>query len=292
MLDDYLNAIKRFKEPVVYTPESPILHPWKLMTGMLRDVGKSWPLARRLIIRDLTAQYRQTIFGYLWAIIPPLATALIFIFLNSAKILAVPQTEVPYPVYVMTGTIFWQLFVDALNGPLKEINLNRSMLTKVDFPKEALIISSIGQVLFSFFIKLILLTVILVIFRVSVQWTIILLIFPMAGLLGMGILIGVLLVPLGVLYKDIQQGLALIIQPLMLLTPVIYPPPSEGILAKIMNLNPITPLILAVRDCIFTGFPRPLIPFVTVCGITFLLLFLGWIIYRLALPILIERMEA
>ncbi|MEK7448135.1 MAG: ABC transporter permease, partial [Planctomycetota bacterium] len=111
MLDDYLNAIKRFKEPVVYTPESPILHPWKLMTGMLRDVGKSWPLARRLIIRDLTAQYRQTIFGYLWAIIPPLATALIFIFLNSAKILAVPQTEVPYPVYVMTGTIFWQLFV-------------------------------------------------------------------------------------------------------------------------------------------------------------------------------------
>src|SRR5207302_4710330 len=55
------------------------------------------------------------------------------------------QKMLPYAVYALTGSIFWFLFVDALNAPLRQLNSNRSMLNRVNFPPEALILSGIGQ---------------------------------------------------------------------------------------------------------------------------------------------------
>jgi len=155
----------------IYTPESELRHPKKLIKDMLNDLVLSGGLAWRLMVRDISAQYRQTFLGYLWAILPPLATSLTFILLSHAKIFEIKGIKVPYPVFVMTGTIFWQLFVDALNAPLKMVSMNRSMLSKINFPKEALILSGIAQVLFSFFIKLILLFATIIIFRTSISWT-------------------------------------------------------------------------------------------------------------------------
>ncbi|MCK4944376.1 MAG: ABC transporter permease, partial [Candidatus Aminicenantes bacterium] len=65
---------------VVYTPASQLAHPMRLVKTMWSDLMASRGLAWRLLIRDISAQYRQTILGYLWAFIPPIFTTLIFVY--------------------------------------------------------------------------------------------------------------------------------------------------------------------------------------------------------------------
>lgn len=277
---------------IIYTPESPLRHPRQLLVAMMRDLWMARILAWRLIVRDVSANYRQTALGYFWAILPPLVTAMLWIFLNYSQVLVVRDTGVPYAAYALTGTIFWQLFIDALNAPLTQVNANRLMLAKVNFPKEALVLSGIVQVFFSFFIKFVVLVVLLIILQVPIHGTVFLLVLPVSGFVLLGTVLGVLLVPIGMLYRDIQQGIGIVINPLMYLTPVVYPAPAVGILAILMRYNPLSPLFQLVRDSLFTGLPGSLDATMMILAITVVLAFSGWLVYRLALPILIERLDA
>jgi lipopolysaccharide transport system permease protein len=262
-----------------------------MLKDMWRSLKASRGLAWRLMIRDISALYRQTALGYFWAIFPPLVTSLVLILLKSSSMINV-EVGVPYPLYVMMGTVFFQLFVDALNAPLKVATESKAILTKISLPGEALILSGMGQVLFSFGIKLVLLTATFIYFQIPVPWTALLLPIPLTGLLFMGTMLGVLLIPVGLLYKDIQSALLVATSGLVFLTPVAYPPTTPGILGKIMNLNPITPLLMGAKNLVTTGIPENLNPFFIVFALTLVMLFIGWIIYRLALPIIIERIGA
>jgi lipopolysaccharide transport system permease protein len=281
------------KLPITHhSPESKIRHPLALMKEMFRDLGASRELAWRLVIRDISAQYRQTALGYFWAVFPPLVTSLVLILLRSSAVMDVNGIDIPYPAYVMMGTVFFQLFVDALNAPLKIITESKAIFTKINLPGESFILSGMGQVLFSFGIKIILLIVVFIYFKVHVCWTAVLLPIPLLGLLLLGTMLGILLIPAGLLYKDIQSALLIVTQGLVFLTPVAYPPSVGGTLGKILNLNPVTPLLMGAKDLVTNGIPGNLIPFFIVFGFTVLFLFIGWIIYRLSLPIIIERIGA
>jgi lipopolysaccharide transport system permease protein len=277
---------------IVYTPESALRHPIQLAKTMWQDLLASRRLAWRLAVRDISAQYRQTILGYLWAILPALVTTALWVAINASQILNIQSTDIPYPAFVLTGSILWQLFLDALNMPLRQLGSNRELLIRINFPKESLVLSGLIQVVFSFLIKLLVLTIALIILKVPVQWSALGLIFPVLGFLMLGTLLGVLLVPAGMLYKDVQEGINLIVTPLIYLAPITYPIPGEGLLASLMKMNPLTPLIITSRDLIFGGTFEWLNASFIVCGAALLLLFFGWLVYRLAIPVLVERLQA
>lgn len=71
MNQKYTNPIK-----VVYTSESRVRHPIQLVREMGRDLLASRELAWRLLVRDISAQYRQSLFGLLWAFLPPIVAAI------------------------------------------------------------------------------------------------------------------------------------------------------------------------------------------------------------------------
>ena len=51
----------------VYTPWSELRQPGRLLANMWRDLLASRGLALRLMIRDISAHYRQSVFGFAWA---------------------------------------------------------------------------------------------------------------------------------------------------------------------------------------------------------------------------------
>lgn len=287
-----LKSSERLRRMIKYTPESKIRHPMRMFREMWQDLVNSRGLAWRLIIRDISAQYRQTALGYFWAIFPPIITSGVFILLNASKVIQIEGLEVHYTVYVFMGTIFWQVFVDAMNAPLKVVTESRQILARINLPKEALILSGIGRVLFSLGIKMILLLFVFIFFTVSVKWTVIFIPLPLLGLLLLGTMAGVLLLPVGLLYKDIQSALLIATSGLVFVTPVAYPSTTGGILGKIMRINPLTPLLSSARDLVLRGIPNDLASFFSVFFLAAVTLFIGWIIYRLALPIVIERISA
>ena len=276
----------------IYSPDSSLSHPIIMVRDMLRDLLASRELAWRLAVRDIRAQYRQAYLGILWAFILPLANTVTWIFLSRSGIVSVGETALPYPVYVFTGTMLWAILMDAMNAPLQQTNAARAMLAKLNFPREALVVSGIYQTLFSAIIKIALLIGALILLKMSPGWNLLLLPLGVLSLILAGTAIGVLITPVGMLYTDVGRALPLLMQFLMYLSPVVFPMPKEGWAATLFKINPLTPLILTARDWL-TGFsPQYLGYFLAVNAVTLALLLAVWVAYRLAMPILIERMSA
>lgn len=277
---------------VSYTPESLLRHPGRLIVAMLKDVRASRGLAWRLFVRDISAMYRQSILGYAWAFLPPLVAALPWVFLSAQKILQLQATSVPYPVYVMVGMMLWQTFMDALNSPLKQVTAARGMLTKINFPREALILAGLAEVMFNFAVRLLLLVPVYLWFPLPLGTVLLLAPVGVLGLILLGLALGLLITPAAMLYSDLARGISLASGFWMLLTPVVYPPPTTKLGALLAHWNPVSPVLLTARDW-FTGAPAThLSGFILVACGSFVLLLAAWVLYRLTMPILVERMGA
>lgn len=276
----------------IYTPESSFRNPGKMLRDMIGDLVAGRGLAWQLALRDIKAQYRQAALGLLWAFILPLANTAVWLFIQAAGVVSVESTELPYPVYVFTGTMLWSILMDAVNAPLQQTHAAKPMLAKINFPRESLVLSGIYQAVFNAVIKLAVLLVALLIMGVVPGVGLILLPFAALSLILAGTALGLMLTPVGMLYTDIGKGLPMLMQFLMYLTPVVFAMPSEGLARILFELNPLTPLILTARD-LLTGFPPQYLDayFAVNAGMLALLL-LVWVVYRAAMPILIERMSS
>jgi len=183
------------KKVTVYTPESSLRNPTRMVRNMFQDLFAGRELAWQLAVRDIRAQYRQTALGLLWAFILPLAHTLTWIFLSRSGIVTVHETAQPYPVYVFTGTMIWAIFMDAVNAPLQQTIAAKPMLAKINFPREALVVSGIYQTLFNGAIKIVLLLVAMMFFGINPGSTLIWFPVGILSLILAGTAVGLLLTP-------------------------------------------------------------------------------------------------
>ena len=91
------NGIKNGLETTTYSSDSQMNSPKKLFKAMFKDLFSSKELAWRLFVRDVSARYRQSIFGILWAFLPAIASGLVFIVLQSKKVVNFGEVDIPYP---------------------------------------------------------------------------------------------------------------------------------------------------------------------------------------------------
>jgi lipopolysaccharide transport system permease protein len=288
--DRHTASRANFRE-IVYTPESRIRSPRRLLSEMAQDLWLSRTLAWRLFVRDIQAQYRSSFLGTLWAVVPAAITAAGLTFASQSGVLNVGETDVPYPAFVMLGTVLWQTFLDAFNGPEAAIKASRAVLSRVKFPHEAIILSQLGQVLFNLLLKLALLVILFVVFSVAVSWKIILAPFALVSLILLGTGIGLFLVPINHLVQDISRAMEVILLVWFFLTPVIYPVPDQPVIARLVKLNPVTPLLVTARELMTTGVVSDPIGFAVVSGLAIASLLFGWLVFRLSIPFLVERIS-
>jgi lipopolysaccharide transport system permease protein len=276
---------------IVHTPDSAVRRPGRLLRELVADIRASRSLAWRLAVRDIRAQYRQSYLGYLWAFVMPLANTAVWIMLNHTGVVRVADTPIPYPAYVFTGTMIWQLLVEAVQSPLQQVGMSRSFLTKLNFPRESLIISGIIKQALSLGIKLVILVPAVMFFGVMPDWHLTLVPLALLAVIMTGVAIGLIIAPLGLLYTDVGRVVPLLAQFFMYITPVVFAMPQGGVMAKVFAINPATPLVLTTRAWL-TGSATPMLGafLIVVCG-SAVLLFLGTLLYRLTLPILIERLS-
>lgn len=262
------------------------------MYAIWHDMSNSKELGWRLFLRDVSAQYRQSLLGIFWAFLPPIITSLIFILLQSRNVIAIHQTDIPYPVYVLIGTILWQVFADSINAPLRAVSAAKPFLVKLYFPRESLILSAFYSVIFNLLIRVLIIIGIFILFRLELSWGMLVAPFAILILIMLGMCIGLLLTPLGMLYNDVTTALPIAIQLLFFVTPVAYSLPESFPFSLINVINPISPLLVAARDLITQGSMFNYPHFLVVTGLTAIGIIFALIIFRVALPIIIERMSA
>jgi lipopolysaccharide transport system permease protein len=193
----------------------------------------------------------------------------------------------------MFSTVLWQTFIEAMMMPIQNITAAKQMLTRINFPREALILSGIGQVFFNFSFKLILVIGMFIWFKMPITINICITPVALIHLVMLGTFFGILIAPFSILFQDFARGLPLITGLWLLLTPVVYPiPKGDGLFSKIVQLNPVTPLLVTTRELATTGIVSNPGGFWIVSAMVLLGLFFAWMIYRLSIPFVIERISA
>ena len=187
--------------------------------------------------------------------------------------------------------ILWQTFAEAIQIPIRVVSESKSMLAKINFPRESLPIVAAAECGFNTILRLTILAFSLLYFGYCPAATCPLAVFGVLSMMLLGLTIGLILSPFTLLSDDINNGLALILQLWMYCTPVIYPYRDTGMIGVINHLNPVSPLLIQTRDWILTGNQAFLFPTLLVTGLMLLVTGFSFVLYRVALPRAIERLS-
>ncbi len=278
----------------IYTPEAGLTSPRKLVREMISDIASPScrDLAWRLLVRNLSAQFRQSLLGVVWLFVPPVVQALVWVFLNDQQVLQLGETDIPYALYVLAGQLIFLGFAQSLTAPVMAVNSEKSLLTKINFPREALLITGFGQLLVNILIPLIVIIPVMLVTKTIPGFSILLFPLSVAMTALFGFTLGLLITPFCLFFTDFTQAIPIAARFLFFLTPVIYPLPTEGLIGTINHLNPLTPFLVVSRD-LLTGLPDQMLGYyAALTAATFVLLFVGLVMYRLAMPHVVERMAA
>lgn len=261
-----------------------------LLKEMFTDLYASLGLAKRLFIRDKSAEYRQSFFGILWAVITPLANALVWVFLSASGAVNVSGNGIPYPLFVFLGTMLWSVFSESVQMPLMQTNASKALISKINFPKEAILISGLYKTLFNTVIKIFIMIGVLVFFGYYPTFSYLSFFIILLLMILFGISLGLLVTPIGMLYTDIGKIIPIILPFLMYLSPVVYRATGNTTLQMIVSYNPMTPLLQSCRNLLTGGgLENPFYLFL-IFLVTLIIILLGWIFYRVSIPIIVERM--
>ncbi len=264
----------------------------RLIKESFNDLLGSHFLAKQLATRDIKSQYRQSYLGMIWIFITPLTSAFVWIFLSYTGTVQLSDTGVPYPVYVFSGTLIWSMISESINSPTNNTNAARGLMTKINFPKEALVLTGVYKLLFNSSIKTGLLIVLIFLFDIGFHWSLLLFPFAIVVAILFGTTLGLFITPIALLYNDIGKIVSVGLGFLMYITPVVYGIPKVGIMKTIMELNPFTPLILTARDLALGKPPEFLGYFFGILGVSIAFFSIGLLFYRISIPIIVERLSS
>jgi lipopolysaccharide transport system permease protein len=281
-------------DTVVYSPNSSVGHPLKLLLSIARDFKKGWHLGKSLMLRDIKARYRQTFLGFFWAFTPAISTVIVFVGLKESKVLSPTGVEtipVSYALFVFGGTLIWETFIGSLMAPLGKVSSSKALMPKINFPREALLIAALGQMLFTTSLKLLVFLGAFVVLEGVLPLHA--LAFPVLLLIPVltGFAFGLYLVPLGLLYTDVTNAVSACTRFLFFVTPVAYPLTTQGLFGKLMYYNPLTYLVDPIRAFVI-GMEASFSITTVVVLVSFIALCFGLIFYKLSMPIIIERLKA
>ena len=132
----------------IYEPHKQLKQGIKIWKEMFQELFDYRELIWRLFARDISAKYKQSLLGNAWSLILPFVTIGTFMYLNHAGILHIQQTSMPYPLYALIGLSVWQIFATGLNSGANSLIGAGDLVTKINFPREVLVIASMAQSVF------------------------------------------------------------------------------------------------------------------------------------------------
>jgi lipopolysaccharide transport system permease protein len=228
----------------------------------LREVVAYRELLRNLVVRDLKVRYRNSFFGFLWALGNPLLMMGVFTLVFTVLW---PQDVHKFPAFILAGLLPWNFFSASIMGSITSITGNAHLIKKVYFPREILPTALIMSNLVNFCLALVALFAVILLFRINLTWWLLLLplVIAVQALFTLGL--AFFLSAINVFYRDTEVIMDVVVMALFFMTPVFYPierlPQSFvafGIDLPVQRLmyivNPMASLIASYRSILYGSY--------------------------------------
>lgn len=259
---------------------------------MFSELVDNHELVWRLFLRNFKAKYRQTVLGFLWALIMPLLAVGTFVFLNRAGVLNIGKVDIPYPAYALLGLTVWHIFAGGLRACSNSIVAGGSMVVKINFPKEALVLSSLGEALVETLVRLALTVFVFAIYKVVPAWTAILFPLTLIPLLLFTLGLGFMLSILNAVFRDVANIVSLSSTFLLFITPILYPEPKASFFKAFTIFNPLAALVSGPRDLVVKGYLTQPVSFWFYSALSLIIFIISWRFFHLAEIRIAERVGA
>jgi lipopolysaccharide transport system permease protein len=236
--------------------------------------------------RDIKVKYKQTVLGFLWAILQPFVTMVVFTFFFG-RLLQVPSGNLPYPIFVLSGLLLWNIFSSGVVNAGNSMVTNSNIIKKIYFPRLIIPLSSILVSVFDFIMTLVVFLGVLIYYlataQVQINWFYIILLLPLCVILSClaAFGLGSLLAAMNIKYRDFRYLIPFLVQTLLFITPVIYPISivKSGLIKWILSINPMYAAIEIFRSGLTGTLPELQLILTSVTS-SLVLLFLGVYFFR------------
>jgi lipopolysaccharide transport system permease protein len=233
----------------------------------LRELWHARDLLWMFMVRDIQIRYKQTFFGYLWALVVPVMQIVVFtVFFGmilgvSNRVNRAIGLALPYPLFALTGQIAWNFFKATVDGSSNSMLSNAHIIRKIYMPRLVLPLAALGRPLIDAAVVFVLMTAMLAFYvsqgnhdiRFSPTFALSPLILLGSAVPALGI--GLIVSAITVHYRDLQHVMPFMTQIMFYATPVIY---SVDVLparvASFIYLNPMAGFVQAHRAAVL-GLP-------------------------------------
>lgn len=235
-------------------------------------------LMKQLVSRDFKTKYKRSVLGFFWSFLNPLMT----MFVQYAVFSTIFRANIDnYPVYLLSATVLFSFFTEAVGGGLGSIVFNAPLIKKVYVPKYIYPVSKVLSTAINLCISLVPLAVVILITGERPNIAYILIPFVLVCLIIFCIGMTLILSSLMVFFRDVQFLWSIISLLWMYATPMFYP---EEIIPKqfnfVLTLNPMYHYISFFRTIVLNGTSPQMIEYVYCLGYSVLICAIGASIFN------------
>ncbi len=221
------------------------------MKEELQELSRYRELLYMLTYRDIKVRYKQSIMGFLWAILMPILIVMAGIVVRYAYARASHgQLQTADIASVAVKSVPWAFLVSSIRFSCNSLIGNQNLVTKIYFPKEIFPLAAVMASLFDFFVAsgalLILLLVMQIGWSACLLWTPVLLLTMVLLAAGIGMIVSAA----SLFFRDVKYLVEVLLTFGIFFTPVFYDVRMFGDKAKWLLLNPVAPILEGLSACI------------------------------------------
>ncbi len=209
-------------------------------------------LLKQLVKTDFKLRYQNSVLGYLWSLLRPLALFLIM-YAVFVKVLHVDYGVPHSSAYLFLGLVLWNYFGEVTTGSIGSIVGKGDLLRKLNFPKYVIVLSGSIAALINLFLNLIVVAAFMLADKVSIGPSLLLLPILVAELFIFALALAFFLSALFVRFRDINYIWEVVMQAGFYAVPIFYPitmVPER--FSKILLLNPVAQIMQDARHAVIT----------------------------------------
>jgi ABC-2 type transport system permease protein len=234
-------------------------------------------LVHELVVRDIKVRYKRSILGVTWTMLGPLLNMLTLTLVFSALL----KTSIAnYPVYFMTGFLFWNFFSQSTTSAATQTQDANAIGKRTFVPRSVFVAAAIGVALVNLILSLVPLLGILAVtrFPLHATWLFLPVSIAIGALFAAGV--ALLLFTLASRFSDVREMYTVFVQVWFYLTPVVYHVSIVPSRYRVpIWLNPMYYLVQTFRKPIYEGGLPPWDVLLASIAISVACFLSGWIYF-------------